>query len=62
VTDRKGVHVLEALEKLFHNYGCLNFAEAIRATLTETNYLVFCLVHTSADKVIQVLALNKLHH
>lgn len=56
------MHVLEASEKLFHNYGCLNFAEAFRTTLTETNYLVFCLMHTSADKVIQILALDKLHH
>ena len=62
MTDGKGVHVLKATDKLFHYYGCLNFAETLCAALIKTYYLVFGLVHAPPKVIIQILTLHELHH
>jgi hypothetical protein len=56
------MHVLQALEKLIHYFGCLSFAKTFSATMIKTYNLIFGLVHASADEVIQILAFDKLHH
>jgi hypothetical protein len=56
------VHILQALKKLLHYFGCLSFSEAFSTTGAKTDDLILSLMHASPDKEVKILALDKFHH